>query len=79
MNKELIKSLYTAYSRTKKHNIMQYIIPSSNGYSISNYSFSALNIKIFYSINSNGIINYHDDEKIFNMGPLDLINVSGYI
>ena len=79
MNKELIKSLHTAFSRTKKCNSTQYIVPGHNGYTISKYSYSGYNVKFYYSINSNGIINFHDDEKLFNLGPLDLLNVSAYI
>lgn len=79
MNKELTKSLHSAFSRSKKHNTIQYIVPTYNSYTISKYSFSANGIRIFYSIDSNGIINKHDDEKIFNLGSIDFLNVSGYV
>lgn len=79
MNKELIKSLHSAYSRSKRHNTIEYIVPTHNSYTVSKYSFSANGIRMYYSINSKGIINRHDDERIFNLGSIDFINISGYV
>ena len=79
MNKELHKSLCIGHSRAKKSKSIHYIIPAYNGYSISKYIFSILNIKLFYSINQFGTIFRHDDGEIFNLGQIDFFNVSAYI
>ena len=79
MTNELIKSLHTGYSRAKKSNSTHYIIPASNGYSISKHLFSILNIRIYYYIDPNGNIIKYDDGENFNIGSIDFLNVSAYI
>lgn len=79
MNNELYKSLSTAYFRTKKSKYNYYIIPASNGFSISKFVYSTVFTKLYYSINQEGIVFRHDDGQLYNLGPIDFINCSAYI
>jgi len=77
MSNELIYSLHTAFSRTKKNNIL-YIIPAINGYSISITDYSTIGIRLYYSINKDGIISKFDDGMIFNIGNIDNLDSNNY-
>lgn len=77
MSNQLIHSLHTAFSRTKKNDIL-YIVPAINGYSISTSSFSTNGIRLYYSINKQGVISKFDDGMIFNIGNIDNLDSSNY-
>lgn len=78
MKQQLFRAFHTAFSRSKKSNRNQYIIPHRGNIFISAYSYSIKDNDLFYLVKKDGTIIKYEKRMVFYLGKLDKLREKDY-